>query len=72
MDEDDIRVRAIDAVRKGELYDFIAHNYWRFRKDELKDILLEVYYAATQGNPSENEIFGEDVASELEGRWDID
>jgi hypothetical protein len=69
--EQDIRVKAVEAARKGTLYGFIANHYWEFSNEELKDIILEVYFAATEGNPSGKEAYGEEVASELEGRWDL-
>jgi uncharacterized hydantoinase/oxoprolinase family protein len=37
------------AFETGRVYDFIAKNYWKMSKDELKDILLEIVDAETRG-----------------------
>lgn len=29
----------------GNLYDYIANNYWNMSKEELKDVCLEVIYS---------------------------
>lgn len=33
------------AIEEDKLYDFIANNYWRMSKEELKDVLLEVIWS---------------------------
>lgn len=34
-----------NALRNGNLYDFIANNGWRFSKDELISIIKELDFA---------------------------
>lgn len=35
----------LESLIKDKSYDYIANNYMAFRKDELKDIILELLYA---------------------------
>lgn len=47
---DDIKKQIIEAIEKGQLYDFIANNYYQMTKIELKDVLLEVIWSIDQAD----------------------
>ena len=57
-------------IEYESVYDFIANNYSKFTKDELKDILLEIIYAIYRHNSYEDEerIY-EIVKENLHERW---
>lgn len=40
----DLLKDCLKACKDGRLYDFIANNYYRLGKDDLKDIILELIY----------------------------
>ena len=54
----------LDAIRSGQSYDFIANNYWKMSKEQLKDTLLEYIYLA-----HENKVDESSVADCLEERY---
>lgn len=35
----------LDAINDGNLYDYIANNYYAMSKSDLKDVILELEYA---------------------------
>ena len=49
----------LKACKDGTLYDFIANNYWKMSKEELKDVCLEAVYLADND---------EEIGKELEER----
>lgn len=61
----DIKKQVMQAIEKGELYDFIANNYYNMTKDELKDVLLEVIWSNIS-NEEENKIY---LLGNLAERW---
>lgn len=32
----------IEGLKSGRAYDFVANNYWKMDKEQLKDIILEL------------------------------
>lgn len=34
----------IQAIKKDKLYDYILNNYLKMSKQELRDLILEIYY----------------------------
>lgn len=38
----ELREELLKAVRGNHLYDYVANNYWKLDKEDLKNILLEV------------------------------
>lgn len=34
----------IQAIKKDNLYDYIFNNYLKISKEELRDLILEIYY----------------------------
>lgn len=34
----------IQAIKKGKLYDYIANNFYKISKEDLKDLILEIIY----------------------------
>lgn len=60
---DDIK-ELIEAIKNGNSYDFIANNYWKMSKEQLKDALLEYIYLA-----HDNKIDESSVADCLEERY---
>lgn len=34
----------IQAIKKGELYDYIANNFYKISKEDLRDLILEIIY----------------------------
>ena len=52
------------AIEENRLYDFIANNYWRMSKDELKDVLLEVIWSNDPTNENK-----EYLLANLSERW---
>ena len=38
-----------EALQSGEFYDYIANHYYEFTKDQLKEIILNLDWAATGG-----------------------
>ena len=68
---ENIKEQVFEALEKGELYDFIANNYYLMSKEELKDILLEVlwylyFLSITEESYKENQQF---IAGALSDRW---
>lgn len=59
----------IKAIRNDEGYDYIANNYTRFTKEELKDIILECLYVIDD-NVLLSDYLLNNVANELEDRWE--
>ena len=41
----ELQEELIQAIEEDCLYDWIASNYWKLSKEELKDIILELDYA---------------------------
>lgn len=41
----DLQVELIDATKDGNLYDFIACNYWKMEKVDIARCLLELAFA---------------------------
>lgn len=61
----------IKAALDRRLYDFIANHYWEFGKDELKDVILELIYAAFEGTTAECEAEAmQAMCDELKERWE--
>jgi hypothetical protein len=57
------------AFAEGTLYDFIANNYYAFTKDELKELILNLDWVATEGmNDAQTKEFYKTVEEELENR----
>ena len=61
--------RVMKAIEDNELYDFIAENYWKMEKEELKDILLEALWTGYQDAPRDED-FNRELASNLSERWE--
>ena len=54
-----------------EGYGYIANNYNRFSKEELKDIILETLYALTDGLDVASRVkVLISVKEELQGKWE--
>lgn len=34
----------IQAIKKGNLYDYIANNFYKISKEDLRDLILEIIY----------------------------
>lgn len=34
----------IQAIKKDKLYDYIANNFYKISKEDLRDLILEIYY----------------------------
>lgn len=34
----------IQAIKKGKLYDYIANNFYKISKEDLRDLILEITY----------------------------
>lgn len=34
----------LKAIEEDWLYDFVANNYYKMSKEELRDLILEIYY----------------------------
>lgn len=43
----DLENKILQAIKDGELYGFIANNYYEISKEKLKDIILEMYFLIT-------------------------
>ena len=52
------------AIEEDRLYDFIANNYYKMSKEELKDVLLEVIW-----NCNEDGLMNLSIANSLSERW---
>ena len=51
-------------IRKGYLYDYIAEHYYEMSKEQLKELILNIYYIAVEGKDDELE-FCEILINEL-------
>lgn len=62
----------IEAIKNDNAYDFIAQNYNRFSKEQLKDIILEYMFAVYEANKGTTETYEieSNVIEELTERWD--
>ena len=78
MNEDKTMMQQFIEVVKDDhdhLFDFIANNYWKFNKEELKDICKEllygIYYAESRGyiTSADSGIIYESVTDELENLY---
>ena len=56
------------AIEENRLYDFIANNYWRMSKDELKDVILELAWVCSDINT--NEETKQQLLTNLSERWE--
>ena len=62
----------LESMVKDKSYDYIANNYMNFRKEELKDIILELLYAIhTTAHTGKEMMILADAGMELTERWDI-
>lgn len=34
----------IQAIKKGKIYDYIANNFYKISKEDLRDLILEIIY----------------------------
>ena len=34
----------IQAIKRGKLYDYIANNFYKISKEDLRDLILEIIY----------------------------
>lgn len=41
----ELRNDLMQAVQEDRLYSYVAENYWKLDKEDLKNILLEVIYS---------------------------
>lgn len=60
------------AIRENKAYDWIANNYYRLSKGDLKDVALEIiymYYDITMTEPTSEE--QEKCIESLEERFDM-
>ena len=53
----------LQAIRENLGYDYIARNYYKFTKEELKDILLECLYVINDTDTLAS------VVEDIEDRW---
>lgn len=51
----------LEACKQNKLYDYIANNYWKMTKEELKDVCLEAIYTADND---------EEIGDNLNSRWE--
>lgn len=55
----------IKAIRNDKLYDFIANNFYKMDKEQLRDIILELYYMIrydyVYGNDNDEKILNENI-----------
>lgn len=56
------------AIEENTIYDYVANNYWKMSKEELKDILLEAIWVGCQNAPRDED-FNRELASNLSERW---
>lgn len=71
----DVRKQYLEALKNGDSYDFIAKNYYKFSKEELKDIILELDYAIyseAKHFASAEEIYTSAYDELTELRWSFD
>lgn len=59
------------AIEENRLYDYIANNYYKMSKEELKDVLLEAIWVSwvSSCGDEEVEVFNQVLASNLSERW---
>lgn len=55
----------IEAIRDDRLYGFIANNFYKMDKEQLRDIILELYYMIrydyVYGNDNDEKILNENI-----------
>ena len=57
------------ALKAGRLYDFVAEHYYEMSRDQLKELVLNLEWVATEGlTPAELERFYAKVEEELDDR----
>lgn len=54
------------GLKEVGFYEFIAQNYWRLTKDELKDIALEITFASYEASKRGGDYFDNIEASAIE------
>ena len=62
MDKKNLLEQLKEAVSNHNIYDFIANNYWKMSKEELKDIILELdftIYSVVKNETLKNSIYEE-------------
>lgn len=64
---EDVRNEFMDAVVRNVGYDYMANNYYKFTKEELKDVILECLYTLHELKYAEDEII-----DNLEERWNME
>lgn len=56
-------------ITEDNLYDYIANHYYMFSKEQLKELLLNTYYVATERLSDEDRMaFNEELNNELTER----
>lgn len=55
------------AIEENRLYDFIANNYWKMSKEELKDVILELAWVC--GDIETNDANRQYLLTCLSERW---
>lgn len=57
------------ALKTGRLYDFVAEHYYEMSRDQLKELILNLEWVATEGlTDAERERFYAKVEEELDNR----
>ena len=64
---EDVRNEVIKAIEEDRGYDYISNNYYKFTKEELKDMCLEFLYTLYKLDYDESE-----VLDYLKERWDME
>ena len=66
----DAREEFLSSMVQDKSYDWIANNYTRFTKEELKDVVLELLYAIhTTAHTGKEMMILADAGMELTERW---
>lgn len=56
-------------IKEDCLYDYIANHYYLFSKEQLKELILNIYWVATERlSDNERKMFNEVLNNELENR----
>jgi len=66
----DAREEFLSSMVQDKSYDWIANNYTRLTKEELKDVVLELLYAIhTTAHTGKEMMILADAGMELTERW---
>ena len=55
-----------EALENNELLNYVSTNYWKWSKEQLKDIVIQLIFTMYDNNITENHIDGGELLERLD------